>query len=340
MENSQRKLDLLVVGAGPTGIALGAEARRAGLEVVLLDRGALTANLLGFPAYMSFFTSSGQLEVAELPFTVPEEKPSLRQALVYYRAVVDYFEIPLGLFEEVESIERAEHGFTVRSRGRNGAMERQAGAVALATGYFANPKRLGVEGEDLSWVHARYRDPYRDFGRRVIIVGGGNSAAEAALELWRAGVDVTMVVRSEGFKPTVKYWVKPDIENRVSEGSIRALFRSEVVRFEEGAAVVRREGSEETIPADVAYVLIGYLPDAKFERAVGIEVDAETLVPTYNSETCESNVPGLYVAGTIQAGANTGRIFIDNSRHHSKLIVRHIAARLGKDLGAGAGVLG
>ncbi len=340
MENTARRLDLLVVGAGPTGISLGAEARRAGLEVLLLDRGPLTANLLGFPTYMNFFTSSDQLEVAELPFTVPEEKPSLRQTLVYYRAVVDYFGIPLALFEEVELIERAGDGFLVRSKGREGAQVREARAVALATGYFANPKRLEVEGEDLPWVYARYRDPYRDFGSRVVVVGGGNSAAEAALELWRAGVDVTMVVRGGGFKPTVKYWVKPDIENRVAEGSIRALFESEVVRFEDGAVVVRRHGEDQVVPADSAYVLIGYLPDADFERAAGVEVDPETLVPRYDPQTCESNVPGLYIAGTIQAGANTGRIFIDNSRNHSKLIVRHLAARLGKEVEVDAGVLG
>ncbi|HKI87123.1 MAG TPA: YpdA family putative bacillithiol disulfide reductase [Thermoanaerobaculia bacterium] len=338
MEKSE--VDLLVVGAGPTGIALGAEARRAGLEVLIVDRGALTANLLNFPTYMNFFTSSDQLEVAGLPFTVPEEKPSLQQTLVYYRAVVEYFGIPLALFEEVESIERATDGFTVHSRGKDGIKKRRARAVALATGYFANPKHLGVDGEDLSWVHSRYRDPYRDFGRRVVIVGGGNSAAEAALELWRAGVEVAMVVRAEGFKPTVKYWVKPDIENRVAEGSIGALFRCEVVRFEEGGVVVRREGGEERVPADTAYVLIGYLPDAGFERAVGVEVDTETLVPRFDPDTCESNVPGLYLAGTIQAGSNTGRIFIDNSRNHSKLIVRHLATRLGKELPTASGVLG
>lgn len=338
MEKSE--VDLLVVGAGPTGIALGAEARRAGLEVIVLDRGALTANLLNFPTYMNFFTSSDQLEVADLPFTVPEEKPSLQQTLVYYRAVVEYFGIPLALFEEVESIEPAQGGFAVRSSGKDGVKTRRARAVALATGYFANPKRLGVAGEDLPWVHSRYRDPYRDFGRKVVIVGGGNSAAEAALELWRAGVEVTMVVRAEGFKPTVKYWVKPDIENRVAEGSIRALFHSEVIRFEEGGVVVRRGGQEESIPADTAYVLIGYLPDAEFERAAGVEVEPETLVPHFDADSCESNVPGLYLAGTIQAGANTGRIFIDNSRHHSKLIVRHLATRLGKERPTASGVLG
>lgn len=325
-------LDLLVVGAGPTGIAIGAEARREGLSVLLVDRGPLTAAIQGYPTFMEFFTTRDRLEIAGVPFTIPEAKPTRRQALVYYRSVVEQYRVPLALHEEVEAVEKGEDDlFTARSRAlHTGEIRtRRARAVAVATGYFGNPCRLGVPGEDLPWVHRRYREPYPHYGQRVVVVGAGNTAAEAALELWRAGVQVTLVHRGAALKPGVKYWLKPDVENRIEEGSIAARFETVVRAFlPEGAVEVAGPCGVERLPAEAAFVLIGYDPEVDFERRCGIEVDPETLIPAFDPETCESNVPGLYVAGTLQAGRWTDRIFIENSRDHGPKIVAHLKSRL------------
>jgi thioredoxin reductase (NADPH) len=327
-------LDLLVVGAGPTGLAIGAEARRAGLKTLLVDRGPLVASLVDYPDEMLFFTTRDRLEIAGVPFAIPEEKPNRRQAIAYYQAVASRFALPFELHEEVLAVEPTSEGFRVRGRGREGATERRTRAVAFATGYFAWPKKLGVPGEERAWVRARYRQPWPHFGERVAIVGGGNSAAEAALDLWRHGAQVTMIVRAPTLKPTVKYWVKPDLENRIEEGSIAARFETRVVAFEERGLRLERRGEESLLAADAAYVLIGYRPDVERLERAGVRIDPVTLVPEHDPETCESNVPGLYVAGTLQAGGETHRIFIENSRDHGERIVRHLLARWRTELGA------
>jgi len=344
-------LDLLVVGAGPTGIAIGAEARQAGLSVLLIDRGPLTAAIQAYPTFLEFFTTRDRLEIAGVPFAIPEAKPTRRQALVYYRSVVERYGIPLALHEDVRAIERRGDEFLVISErfveaggpsGPGGPGEprrRRARAVAIATGYFDGLKRLGVPGEDQPWVHHRYVEPYPYFDRDVVIVGAGNTAAEAAVDLWRNGARVTLVHRREQVKPGVKYWLKPDVENRIAEGSIRARFRSVVRAFGRESVAIATPVGEESLPAQAAFVLIGYVPDADLQRRSGIEVDAETLVPSFDPETCETNVPGLYVAGTIQAGRNIDRIFIENSREHGPKIVRHLRLRLGGGAAAAAAAL-
>lgn len=324
-------LDLVVVGAGPTGIALGAEARRAGLDALLIERGALVESLVQYPTDMVFFTTRERLEIAGIPFPLPEEKPNRRQAIAYYQAVASAFRLPLALHEEVDTIRPLEGGFEVRARGRSGAVTRRARAVAVATGYFTHPLLLGVPGEDRPEVRRRYREPWEHFGEDVVVVGGGNSGAEAALELFRHGARVTLVHRGPALKPTVKYWIRPDLENRIAEGSIRALFEAEVVAFEDGAVRVRRAAREERVPADASYVLIGYEPDVRLLVEAGATVNPVTLIPVFDPATGETDVPGLYVAGTVQAGRETHRIFIENSREHGPKIVRHLAARLGSD---------
>ncbi len=317
-------LDLLVVGAGPTGIAIGAEARREGLSVLVVDRGPLTAAIQEYPVFMEFFTTRDRLEIADVPFTIAEDKPTRRQALAYYRAVVERYKVPLALFEDVVKVEKEGEIFRVHTAKRTLA----ARAVAIATGYFGQPKRLGVPGEDLPWVHVRYREAYPHFQQDVVIVGAGNTAAEAALDLWRNGARVSIVHRGPHVKPGVKYWLKPDIENRIAEGSIPARFHTRVRAFRDGEGVeVEGPGGVEILPAQAAYLLIGYLPDADFERRCGLALDPETLIPTFDPETCESNVPGLYVAGTLQAGRWTDRIFIENSRDHGPRIVAHLKRR-------------
>jgi thioredoxin reductase (NADPH) len=326
-------LDLLVVGAGPTGIAIGAEARRRGLEVLVVDRGPLTAAIQEYPTFMEFFTTRDRLEIADIPFSIPDVKPTRRQALAYYRLVADRYRIPLALYEEVVDVRPEGEDFVVSSVGRSGANERRTRAVALATGYFGNPNRLGVPGEDLPWVHVRYKEPYPFYGQDVVIVGAGNTAAEAALDLWRNGARVTLVHRGPHVKRGVKYWVRPDIENRIQEGSIAARFGSVARAFLDGAATgVEIEGPQgiELLPAHAAFVLVGYTPEIDFLKRCGVRIDPATLEPAYDPQTCESNVPGLYVAGTIQAGRRTDRIFIENSRDHGPLIVEHLVRRLAR----------
>jgi thioredoxin reductase (NADPH) len=318
-------LDLLVVGAGPTAIAIGAEARQAGLDVLLVDRGPLTAAIQQYPIFMEFFTTRDRLEIAGVPFTIAEDKPTRRQALAYYRFVVERYQVPLALYEDVLEVRKDGDGFTVVSSKRT----YRARAVALAIGYFGNPRRLGVPGEDLPWVSTRYTEAYPYYAQDVVIVGAGNTAAEAALDLWRNGARVSLVHRGAHVKPGVKYWLKPDIENRIEEGSIPARFNTVVRAFRDGEGIeVEGPHGREVVPAQAAFVLLGYTPDADFERRCGVEIDPVSLIPVYDPETCESNVPGLYVAGTIQAGRATDKIFIENSRDHGPKIVRHLVGRL------------
>jgi thioredoxin reductase (NADPH) len=333
-------LDLLVVGAGPTAIAIGAEARRSGLSVLLMDRGPLTAAIQAYPTFVEFFTTRDRLEIAGIPFCIPEAKPSRRQALVYYRSVVEHFGIPLALYEDVLTIERRGEEFLVHSerRAEPGARrQRRARAVAIATGYFDGVKRLGVPGEEQPWVQHRYVEAYPFFGQDVVIVGAGNTAAEAAVDLWRNGARVTLVHRGEEIKKGVKYWLRPDVENRIAEGSIAARFGSVVQRFGRETVEIVTPHGPESLHAQAALVLVGYLPDAELQRRCGIEVDAESLVPAFDPETCETNVPGLYVAGTIQAGRSIDRIFIENSREHGPKIVDHLRRRLASGVAAPTG---
>lgn len=325
-------IDLIVVGAGPTGIAIGAEARRQGLSVLLIDRGPLTAAIQGYPTFMEFFTTRDRLEIANVPFSIPDVKPTRRQALAYYRMVVEHYQIPLALYEDVVEVRQEGEEFAVHTRplqGTQAPRTLRARSVALATGYFVNPRRLGAPGEDLPWVHHRYLEPYPYFGQEVVVMGAGNTAAEAALDLWRNSVRVTLVHRRAAVKAGVKYWVKPDLENRIEEGSIPAYFNTEVRAFlPEGGIELATPDGPRVLPAQAAFVLIGYQPDTDFERRCGVELDPETLIPTFDPETCESNVPGLYVAGTLQAGRWTDRIFIENSRDHGPKIVSHLKSRL------------
>lgn len=333
-------LDVLVVGAGPTGIAVGAEAMRAGLSLLVVDRGPLVASLVDYPVEMTFFTTRERLEIAGVPFAVPEDKPNRRQAIVYYQAVAGSYGLPLSLHEDIRAIEREGDHFVVRGTGRDGETVRRARFVVIATGYFTNPNRLGVPGEDRSWVRSRFRDPMQHWGERVVVVGAGNSGAEAALELFRHGAKVTLVHRGAAPKPTIKYWVRPDLENRISEGSIAARLNARVIAFGDRTVEIDREGRRESLEADAAYVLIGYAPETALLRGAGVAVDPGTGVPEFDGESCETAVPGLFVAGTVQAGRETHRIFIENSREHAPRIVRTIVERRGTSIAASAPVGG
>ncbi len=330
--------DVIIVGAGPSGLATAIAAKHFGLDYMVLEKGSLVDGIARFPINMVFFTTPELLELGGIPLTTPYEKPTRAEALRYYRKIVDMFQLQVSLFEEVTEVEppaSAGEPFAVHTRNARGATRRrEARNVVLAMGYYGAPVMLNVPGEDLPHVSHFYQEAHPYYRQRVVIVGGKNSAAEAALEIHRAGGHVTIVHRGSAFGDSIKYWVKPDIENRVKEGSIAAHFNANVVEIrptEVRVAAVgggNPSGLPESIAADAVLLLTGYRADPEFMRHAGIEVDAETLEPKYSAETYETNVPGLFVAGGQVAGKKTGTVFIENGRFHGEVIAKTLAARL------------
>jgi thioredoxin reductase (NADPH) len=325
--------DVLIVGAGPSGLATAIAAKHFGLDYAILEQGALVDAIARFPTNMVFFTTPELLEIGGIPLTSPYEKPTRAEALRYYRKVVDTFQLQVSLYEEVIAVEPPDDPsgpFVVESRTARGVTRtREARNVVLAMGYYSLPNMLNVPGEDLPHVSHFYKEAHRYYRQRVAIVGGKNSAAEAALEIHRAGGLVTMVHRGPGFGESVKYWVKPDIENRVKEGSIAAHFNSRV------AAIRPNEVLLDTgvmLPAESVLLLTGYRADPDFMRRIGVEINEETQAPKYDVDTYETNVPGLFVAGGQVAGKRTGTVFIENGRFHGELIAKTIAGRLSQTL--------
>ena len=327
--------DLIVIGAGPAGLAAAIAAKKAGLDFKIFEKGVLVNALFRFPAQMVFFTTSELLELGDLPFVTARDKPTRDEALRYYRRVVDTYDLEVSFGYAVTSIDRerveGESLFRVMTRDgqRKGSDEaRLARTVVIATGCYDNPNLLGVPGEDLQHVSHYYTEPHAFYRKRVVVVGGKNSAAETALELYRAGAHVTLVHRRSELGSTIKYWVKPDIENRIKEGSVEARFDTKVIEIRQREVVVDHKGTLGTIQADAVFLLTGYLADLEFLRDCDIAVDPHTNVPTHNSETFETNVPGIYLAGAVVAGAKRGEIFIENGRFHGQVVVREIVKRL------------
>lgn len=328
--------DVVIIGAGPSGLATAIAARQLGLDYVVVEKGTLVDGIYRFPPQMVFFTTPELLEIGGLPLTSPHEKPTRDEALRYYRRVVDAYQLQVVLHERVLRIEREPYGgetaFAVESVSAAGVQRaRHARAVVLAMGYYDHPNLLGVPGEDLPHVSHYYGEAHRHYRRRVVIVGGKNSACEAALELYRAGADVTLVHRHAALGESVKYWVRPDIENRIRDGAVRARFNTRVVEIRPTSVLVAPAGDEaavpEAIPADDVLLLTGYHADPAFLRAAGVEVDDETWAPRLDPETFETNVPNLFVAGGQVAGRRTGSIFIENGRFHGEAIARVLASR-------------
>ncbi|MBM3790546.1 MAG: YpdA family putative bacillithiol disulfide reductase, partial [Acidobacteria bacterium] len=282
-----------------------------------------------YPRDMVFFTTPDLLEIGGLPFTTPYEKPTRMEALRYYRRVVDTLDLAVQLHERVEAIDRkGASSFTVRTRRGDGSEQvYESRFVVVATGYFDNPNRLGIPGEDLPHVSHFYTEAHPYFRKQVVVVGGKNSAAEAALDLFRSGARVTLVHRRAELGSSIKYWVRPDIENRIREGSIAARFDTRVVAIGPSSAMVDSGGGREEIPADAVLLLTGFHPDVELLRRAGVRVDEETLAPEHDPETFETNVPGLFLAGSVAAGKETNRIFIENGRFHGQAIVRAIGGR-------------
>jgi thioredoxin reductase (NADPH) len=325
--------DVLIVGAGPSGLATAIAARQHGLDALVVEKGVLVNSIFRFPVYMVFFTTPELLEIGGLPLVTPYDKPTRLEALRYYRRVVDTFDVPIADHEEVLEIERetqagaSETRFVVTTRTAGGTRVRHARAVVLAIGYYDQPNRLGIRGEDLPHVSHYYSEAHPYYRRRVVVVGGKNSAAEAALELFRAGAHVTLVHRRAALGDSIKYWVRPDIENRIKEGSIAARFDSRVVEIRPTAVVIEREGQREELPAEGVLLLTGYHPDVELMTRAGITCDPETLAPALDAETFETNVPNLFVAGGAIAGRHTGNIFIENGRFHGERIIKILAER-------------
>lgn len=333
--------DVLIVGAGPSGLATAIAARQLGLDYLVLERGTLVDGIYRFPPQMVFFTTPELLEIGGLPMTSPYEKPTRDEALRYYRRVVETYQLQVVLHEEVLSIEREPHGgdtvFVIESRSARGVRRaRHARAVVLAMGYFEHPNLLGVPGEDLPHVSHFYGEAHTHYRQRVVVVGGKNSACEAALELYRADADVTLVHRQAALGDSVKYWVRPDVENRIKEGAIRARFNTRVVEIRPTSVIVAPAGEEtpgqtEEIGADAVLLLTGYHADPNFLRRAGVEVDDTTWAPRFHPETFETNVPNLFVAGGQVAGLRTGAIFIENGRFHGEAIAKVLAGRFGQE---------
>jgi len=321
-------LDLVVVGAGPCGIAVGAAARKAGLNVVLLDKGCVTNSLVAYPPYMTFFSTAEKLELEEIPFPVPSGKPTRLDALTYYRGIVRHFGIPVRQYEEVAAIEVGpEPGrFRLRTRRWDGVEQRvDARGVVIATGGFHAPNFLEVPGEELPKVMHEYTEPHPFYDQDVLVVGGSNSAVEASLELWRAGARVTLVHFLDQLDRGVKPWVRPDIDNRLSKGEITPRWGTRVHEIRPSSVILREEatGRLEEIPNQWVFALTGWRPDHLLLKSMGVEVDEGTGIPAHHRETFQTNVPGVYIAGVIAAGYDANKIFIENGRAHGRAIVSH-----------------
>jgi thioredoxin reductase (NADPH) len=314
--------DIICIGAGPTGLACAIEARRARMNPLVLDKGCLCNSLYHYPINMVFFTTPELLEIGDLPLTCAGEKPTRLEALKYYRKTAEFYGLELRLYERVERIEGSDGKFNVVTRAENGTEAKYHGnKIVVATGYYDLPNRLEVPGEDLPHVSHYYTEAHALWNQDVVIIGGKNSAAEAALELFRSGARVTLVHRRAELGSSIKYWVRPDIENRIKANEIRAFFETRVVRIEPDHVVVENGAGKRGLPSRQVFALTGYHPDFAFLEKLGIRLDPETRKPALNLDTLESNVPGLYLAGVVVGGNQTSEIFIENGRFHGKQII-------------------
>jgi len=323
---------LLVVGAGPTGLAVGVAARQAGVPCILLDRRTVVSTIERYPLNMTFFSTPEKIEIGGVPFIASHEKPTRRDGLLYFRRVAEHFGLDARPGEEVTAITRAPGGgFRLAVRRRHDSTTYQAAAVVVATGYYDWPNLLGVPGEGLPHVAHYFTEGHRHWHQDVVVIGAGNSAVDAALECWRAGARVTLVHIAEGFDRSVKPWVLPDITNRVKEGSIQAHWNSRVVAITPGRVEIAANngGARHTLPADHILAMTGYHADTSLLSALGVPVDGATGVPAHDERTMMTPVEGCYVAGVMAAGNDANRLFIENTRWHGEAIVRDVARRMG-----------
>lgn len=324
--------DVLIVGGGPTGLACAIEAQRAGLSYVVLEKGCVVNSLYHYPTQMIFFTTPELLEIGDLPFVCEREKPNRIEALKYYRRVADTYQLSIHQYEKVEEIGGRDGSFDIKSSMVETGEQHQyrSRKLIIAIGYYDQPNFIGIPGEDLPKVSHYYKDAHPYYQREVAVIGAGNSAALAALDLYRHGAQVTLIHRKDALKPTIKYWIMPDIENRISSGEVKALFNTELTEVRPHSILVRdsRTGEVKELPNDFVFALTGYHVDNDFLEMIGIEIDPDTWKPAIDADTLESNVRGVYLAGVTIGGKDTGRIFIENGRFHGGQIIQAVKKAL------------
>ncbi|MBT8235372.1 MAG: YpdA family putative bacillithiol disulfide reductase [Bacteroidia bacterium] len=315
------KFDVLIIGGGPIGIACGLEAKKKGLSYVIIEKGPIVNSLFNYPVNMQFFSSSERLEIDNIPFISKEAKPKRNEALEYYRRIVTSNQLNIHLFERVLDVEKTPEGFTIISDKSKYAADH----IVVATGFYDLPNMLNVPGEELSKVSHYYKDPHFYASQKLAVIGASNSAVDAALECWRKGAEVTMIIRGPEVGQRVKYWVRPDILNRINEGSIAAYYNAEIKEITEKEIIFITPDGEQRIENDFVLALTGYMPNFAFLERLGITLsDDANKFPEYNKDTMETNVPGLYLAGVICGGMETHKWFIENSRIHAKIIMKAI----------------
>jgi thioredoxin reductase (NADPH) len=319
----QDTYDLIIIGAGPIGLACGIEAQKAGLRYLIIEKGCLVNSLYHYPLNMTFFSTSDRLEIGGVPFVSHQPKPNRAEALEYFRRVATSWQLNVHLYEEVLSVTHADNGnhHTVTTP----KAQYNTRALILSLGFYDRPYLLNVPGEDLPKVKHYYDEPHPYFAQKIVVVGAANSAVDVALETWRKGAEVTMVIRENGIRDSVKYWVKPDIENRIQEGSIKAYFHSTVKAITPNAVQIITPEGEVLVENDFVLAMTGYEPPFAFMRDMGIAFQDDAFhTPVYNEETMETNVPGLYLAGVVCGGLKTNKWFIENSRVHAEMIITHL----------------
>jgi thioredoxin reductase (NADPH) len=314
--------DVVCIGAGPTGLACAIEARRAGMRSLVIDKGCLCNSIYHYPVNMVFFTTPELLEIGDLPLVCAAEKPTRIEALKYYRRTVEHYELELRLFEQVLRVEGSDGRFTVFTRTAKETEKEYKGAkIVIATGYYDLPNEMNIPGETLPHVSHYYTEPHEYWREPVVVIGGKNSAAEAALDLYRNGVKVSLIHRDAQLGASIKYWVRPDIENRIKAGQIQAYFQTHVKEIRKDEVIIVNDAGEKRLPAKRVFALTGYHPDFEFIESLGVRLDADTRRPSIDPSTLESNMPGIHLAGVVIGGRFTGEIFIENGRFHGKQII-------------------
>ncbi|KOP37006.1 YpdA family putative bacillithiol disulfide reductase [Flavobacterium sp. WLB] len=317
--------DLIIVGGGPIGLACAIEAQKKNLRYLIIEKGAIVNSIFNYPLYMTFFSTAERLEIGDIPFNCLAPKPGRQEALEYYRNIHRYFNFNINLFEKVNGIKKT--GSSIFEIATNKSSYKSKNVV-IATGFYDIPIHMNLKGEELPKVRHYYKEAHEYAFRNVVVVGANNSSVDAALECWRKGANVTMVIRKNEINNRVKYWVKPDIENRIAEGSIKAYFESNITEIRDNEVEIETPNGKVTIENDFVLALTGYKPDLNFLENIGIELSNDELkIPTYNPETMETNVEGLFVAGVVCGGMQTHKWFIENSRIHANMIVDYIVSK-------------
>ena len=329
MNDGVNDFDVLVIGAGPTGMACAIEAQRAGFRSAMVDKGCLCNSIFHYPSHMTFFTTPELLEIGDIPFPSPNQKPGRNEALEYYRKVAEHYRLDARLYRLVEQVRGGDGNFEVLTKDRFGREDVfRAKKIVVATGYYDLPNYLDIPGEDLPKVHHYYDDPHPYYDLDVVVIGGKNSAAIAALELWRRGARVTLVHRGPAMHKHVKYWILPDIENRIKHGQVTAHFNSRVTEIAPDSVMLETPKGKRTLPNDAVFALTGYHPDFEFLTSLGVRFEGKDRLPVCDAKCLESNVPGVYLAGVIVAGSRTNEIFIENGRFHGRQIAEDLKRKL------------